>query len=340
MKNNLNHIRRCCLTIVLSLLLGIFPHVTSYADDNDEDDTQNTEYTSLETANYQSLNRYVSYAEFRRDCVISETKSGIFQFEDSFEKTGISLCADTEEGEWSDSAATSYAYGTACAAESSPITMAESGKTDENGLETFSDVSIGLYPLVGKRLTVGKGFYIPKVVLNSLSYTVENRKRSTPSLYIKNSLKRSVDPSNPETTLFTGLSANNAYVDEGNGSRSSSDTAKLTYQVGVVNSPVNSNDGNNRKYKWSVIDDTSLRQLVEKDVPESFTVTSVQDGMVFVVTDTYQVEIPEDPSTPTEPEHTQTGQLWWPVFLLSVWGLLMFLIGYGVRKKEHKNHNS
>ena len=59
-----------------------------------------------------------------------------------------------------------------------------------------------------------------------------------------------------------------------------------------------------------------------------------REGITFVVTNTYDEDVPDEPtpispSEPDEPEPNlpQTGQLWWPVPLLICAGLLFVIVG-------------
>ena len=45
-------------------------------------------------------------------------------------------------------------------------------------------------------------------------------------------------------------------------------------------------------------------------------------------------DIPDEPDQPDEPGLPQTGMLWWPVPLLSCGGLLLFLLGWGRRRRD------
>jgi hypothetical protein len=125
---------------------------------------------------------------------------------------------------------------------------------------------------------------------------------------------------------------------------------------------------NSWRYTWENLDAMSDWFLMERDVPAEYTVTSVAENAVFVVTNTYREETPEEPTptaptspapsapvspvpstpvspvpstpttptTPTQSRLPQTGQLWWPVSLLSVAGLTLILTGLSLRKKENE----
>ena len=82
-------------------------------------------------------------------------------------------------------------------------------------------------------------------------------------------------------------------------------------------------------------------RVVERDVPDGYTVTVEREGRVFVITNTKPDDTPEpsespEPSTsPDEPEKLpQTGQLWWPVPLLFCAGLIFVAAGLIIRRRR------
>ena len=120
---------------------------------------------------------------------------------------------------------------------------------------------------------------------------------------------------------------------------------------GVQNRTVVLSDENHWRHTWSGLDDSYTWTVKEIDVPEGFTESVSRSGRVFTVTNTYeepetpdkpdqpdtpdnpgqpddpgtpeQPDTPDTPSTPDTPEQPglpQTGQLWWPVLLLTLCG--------------------
>ena len=89
---------------------------------------------------------------------------------------------------------------------------------------------------------------------------------------------------------------------------------------------------------WSGLDDGCTWTVVEKEC-EGYTVRVEREGITFVMTNTYAAEIPDDPTpeaplppdpakpTPGGPTLPQTGQVWWPVPLLLMTGLLLLAVG-------------
>lgn len=107
---------------------------------------------------------------------------------------------------------------------------------------------------------------------------------------------------------------------------------------------------NGWRYTWTS-EPGRLWQVAEEACPDGFTVTVEQDGLTFTVTNTWQE--PQQPGNPDQPGSTpapgtppagqpggtlpQTGQLWWPVPLLLILGVLCVGIGQLRAHRKHKH---
>ena len=90
---------------------------------------------------------------------------------------------------------------------------------------------------------------------------------------------------------------------------------------------------NGWSYVWDELEDKHVWTLTE-DVPEGYTVTVTQEGVTFVVTNTKPYTPPPPPPPP--PDIPQTGQLWWPVPVLAVAGLMLFVIGFIRNRRNYE----
>ena len=70
---------------------------------------------------------------------------------------------------------------------------------------------------------------------------------------------------------------------------------------------------------------------MEKD-PGDYKVTVTQEGVTFVITNTYSGNSPINPDNPSGPKLPQTGQMWWPVPVLVTMGLALIIFGLWRRK--------
>jgi hypothetical protein len=266
-------------------------------------------------------------------------EGGVFQPHPHFEGAGVSLTSDDTADSWSASAATLESYLVQRASENAHIAPTATGKTDENGVVTFSGLEAGLYLLVGDQTTIGKNVYTPTATLVSLpSLDGIGAWRSDPSIYVKNSSQELVTPLDSVPT-YTDLTVIKIWKDEGHENERPASVTVTLYRNEEEYDTVTLSAENNWRYVWQIPDDTSRWHLVEKNIPENYTVTSAQDGNIFVVVNTFHEEppdLPELPDIPDEPSGQklpQTGQLWWPVSILAVGGLITLLAGFGLRRK-------
>lgn len=92
---------------------------------------------------------------------------------------------------------------------------------------------------------------------------------------------------------------------------------------------------NNWRYEWTDLDGSYEWTVVEKET-EGYTVEVSRESDTYVITNTY------DEPTPTVQEKTtlpQTGQLWWPVPVLTAAGLILIVIGL-VRRRGGNDEES
>ena len=111
---------------------------------------------------------------------------------------------------------------------------------------------------------------------------------------------------------------------------------------GKVYDMVTLNKDNNWRYTWSGLGSSYTWTVVEKE-NSGYTVQVERDGITFVITNTYVPEesepteptepTPTKPTNPTKPNLPQTGQLWWPVPVLLIAGLLFVILGLIRRRR-------
>lgn len=94
------------------------------------------------------------------------------------------------------------------------------------------------------------------------------------------------------------------------------------------------NEKNNWQYEWDSLEAGHVWKVVEKTIPTSYTMSNTLDGQTYVIVNTYNSKTP---STSTGGSSLpQTGQLWWPVPILTILGLAAFIIGWARRKEYEK----
>lgn len=240
---------------------------------------------------------------------------------------------------------------------------ADTGKSDANGQISFSSLKTGLYLVVASRLRYG-----------SYTYTFAPFLISLPNLENGNNWVYNVT-ANPKIDRDRNSGGGGGGSGGGGGGgapgKISYQIVKHWSDSGYENERPRSvsveilkngesyavrslSESNNWTYFWTADDDGSDWQVVEREVGDAYTVTVTGNSTAFALTNTRNIEIIDDEvplgpapsgteeilddSTPASGgKLPQTGQLWWPVPLLSVSGLLLFGLGW-VLDKRGKRH--
>jgi LPXTG-motif cell wall-anchored protein len=293
-----------CLAVTLFLLVSMVLSLAVFADGTDS----TAQTTSLTVVN-QAGNVPIPDAPFQLYLVATVTQSGHIRFAPEFADFGVALVAEeeSEDDNLSDTAVTLENYVVAMAAEDEPIEPVASVETDENGMAQFPDLPEGLYLLVGQPVTIDETVYTPLAMLITL-YDETTDNQSDLTVYTKVS-KRTVEPSPMDLTVLK------IWADDDNAaSQRPSEVTVTLYGDEEVYDTVTLSSQNNWRYTWENLDDTVDWHLVEIEVPDNYTVTAVQEGTVFVVTNTYVPEPTPTPApTPTAtpsptPEPTETPE--------------------------------
>lgn len=110
--------------------------------------------------------------------------------------------------------------------------------------------------------------------------------------------------------------------DDAAGARPQSVTVQLLGD-GAVADEVTLSTENGWRHVFEDLDGEVSWSVVEKDVPEPYTVSVEREGTTFTVTNT----APEVPVPETGGKLPQTGALWWPVLVLAAGGLGLMVFG-------------
>lgn len=90
------------------------------------------------------------------------------------------------------------------------------------------------------------------------------------------------------------------------------------------------NEKNQWQYRWENLSNEYDWRIVEKNVTSHYTVTSYSENESIFIVNTYNGDKEKEEQDDQIP---QTGQLWWPVPVLSIIGMICLIIGI-VKKKD------
>lgn len=218
------------------------------------------------------------------------------------------------------------------------------GTTDENGELSFDGLENGLYLLSGNRLSIGATTYIPSAAIVEVKANEEGLLDWT--VYPKFTQK---DTSSSESSEY---SVEKIWENDENANvRPESITVDI-YADGELEDSVTLNESNGWKYEWTSENREAEWSVKEREVPNGYTVVYRTEKTQFSVVNTYNTTTTTTTSTTststssetkitttTNDKLPQTGQLWWPVPILSLAGLVLISAGWRLHVKKEETQN-
>ena len=278
------------------------------------------------TISYQNEKTPLTGVKFDIYLVATVNEYGEITVTDDFKQFNVNIEGEKDEA-WSTLASTLEGY-----ALWSGIKPADNGRTDKQGIIRFPNkaetLKQGLYLVIAESHTQGGYIYeaVPfMVMLPSLDKEVNDWNYD-----VKAYPKHNSKPSGP-TVISLSRKALKVWDDNGHKSERPKEITVCLLRDGKVYSTVVLNESNNWKYTWNDLDNSHKWNVVEKD-PGDYKVTVTQEGVTFVITNTYSGNSPINPDNPSGPKLPQTGQMWWPVPVLVTMGLALIIFGLWRRK--------
>lgn len=198
--------------------------------------------------------------------------------------------------------------------------------TDASGAAKLAELDAGLYLLIGHSLKTEEGRYDVENQLIILPYAENTAEEWTYELEIKP--KAEFEENKPEPLKIMVVKV---WDDKESGeiNRPVSVTVHLL-RDGEKYDTVVLDEECNWRHEWTELD-RSYNWTVAEEVPAEYTVSIALEGTKFIITNTCDTP---PPPTPTPPPIPQTGQTWWPVPLLMIFGVILVAVGVLWRKED------
>lgn len=303
------------LIAVLCVALGILPSLSAFA--------VSAESGSL-TIGFRHEEQPIEGADFSVFRV-ARAAGGGYTLTGAFADYPVVFPSDPDVSDWNAVAVTLASY-----VASDNIPADASGTTNQYGVLTLTDLPLGLYLVTGEPILQGDTLYIPQPLLISVPYTANGNSEYDVSVDPKYEFRTETGEKLERRVLK--IWADNGYEKK----RPNEITVQLLCD-GEVYDEQTLNAANNWRYIWSDLDPAHNWQLLEKTVPENYTVLVEQQGVTFTVTNTYKPTTPPASTTPPE-TLPQTGMLWWPVPVMAACGILLCAVGIFLQKRR-KSHD-
>lgn len=258
---------------------------------------------------------------FRLYRVADVTENVEFTLTDDFKDSGLSV-EQMDTDTWQNVADTLADY-----IDKNPsIQPFDSGKTDASGELHFPTgqtvMKAGLYLVMGDQLQSGETVYTPAHSLVCLPDL------NTAGEWIED---RVVYPKLDKTGTVVDRKVMKIWKDDGYTSKRPDKIEVNLLHDGKLYETVTLSAENQWQYTWQNLSALGEWTAEEKNIPSGYTASVQADGTGFIITNTYT-----PPATPpnTPPHLPQTGVLWWPVPILAVAGLALFMLGWLRRQKN------
>lgn len=201
-----------------------------------------------------------------------------------------------------------------------------SGRTDENGQVVFEGLTKGLYLIIGESVIWDGMRYDPVPFLLTVpSQDAEGEWNYQTEADVK------YETSIPEKEE-TEYKVVKYWVGDGSGIAR---PVRITVDIlkdGVLFDTQTLTAENNWSYSWTAEDNGSVWQVVEREIPEHYTVKVEKNKTMFLLTNTYTGDTPEE-----VPKTGDSSVPLLPVTLLSLSGMVLILTGLAVRGRREKD---
>lgn len=201
-----------------------------------------------------------------------------------------------------------------------------SGTTDANGQVVFEGLAKGLYLIIGESVIRDGMRYDPVPFL----LTVPSQDAEGAWNYqTEADVKYETSVPEKEETEYKVVKC---WVGDGSGSVRPVQITVDILRDGVLFDTQTLTAENNWSYSWTAEDDGSVWQVVEREIPEDYTVKVEKDKTMFLLTNTYTGDTPEE-----VPKTGDSSVPLLPVTLLSLSGMVLILAGLAVRGRREKD---
>lgn len=256
-------------------------------------------------------------------------------------------CADVIDNEYKmteefESTGVEFDYSSASALQTTANSLANVVVTDEispvatalsneNGSAEFSQLEIGVYLVCGKSVVVDDKNYEFSPMIVEIKENTEENIVSYGKFTVTD-----VEIPQPTDYKIVKLWENEKDITT---YRPQSISVEI-YFDGELFDTVTLSEQTQWSYAWTS-DKAGEWNVKEVSVPDEYAVTYKNDGATYTIVnkldDSYTNTPPTDNPPSTDTDIPQTGQLWWPVPVLVIVGLLCVILGLKLNSKNEKD---
>lgn len=241
----------------------------------------------------------------------------------NFEASGLILDGIQTAGEWNVVRSTLEAHILAYKIAPELISV-----TNEDGEASFRTLRTGMYLAIVSRVEQDGFYYRFDSALIALpGLGQDGHWQYQVSVNAKGEALPPVDPDEKVELKVLKLWRG----DEGRTDRPKSIEVEI-FRDGISHKTVILSEENHWAYSWSAMDDGSSWTVVERNVPQGYTVTVEERISTFVLTNTWTPTYPEDPVKP--PSTGDTANILLHVLIMIVSGSMLIILGVTGKKSR------
>ncbi len=257
---------------------------------------------------------YFSDVEVKIYRIAQVSRTGIFTLAGDFKDYPVDVTMVETQAEWDDVTTTLESYITA-----DKITPYAIITTNEKGEAFFPKIETGLYLVLGTTVDMETAIYTFKTFLAAVP---SPDAEGNPVYDVVAIPKHDVFIPEPDEIEYKVVKQ---WKDEGNGEDRPNEVEIEIYKDGELQFEQILNAETNWSYRWVTIDDGSKWQVVERNVPEGYSVTVNENQTTFTVVNTYV-------APPPPPQTGDTSVMWPYVLLMFLSGGVLLVVAMNGRK--------
>lgn len=267
---------------------------------------------------YHSGDTALSGAVFSMYKVANISSSVRFTLTEAFKDAPVSLDRLMDQSAWKESADVLKRH-----VQNHAVAPTATAETDAEGKSIATMLPSGLYLVTGEKLELDWNVYTPETALILLP----NRSTTGEWLY-----EVEMHPK-PEIEVIERISRQVVKVwnDQANVSNRPTQLTVEMYRDGEIYDTVTLSAANGWSHRWTDLDGRCQWTVREPDIPAGYSSKITQSGERFIITNTLSSAATPAPDSSLP----QTGLTWWPVPVLVLAGMSLFLIGWLRQRRHH-----
>ena len=212
-------------------------------------------------------------------------------------------------------------------------------RTNAQGIFEWENIPKGLYLILGSQTKDEKYIYTPSPIMVTIPGMEVNGVWNSHVVVEHHKLEKEEIEKQKETTRIQVIKI---WKDKGYKEKRPSEVKIELLRDGKTYDTVKLNAKNNWKHQWSNLSTDYKWTVAEKNISSDYRVEYTKSGNKVYVINYHKMpekpEKPKEPKPPSTPEISkveklpQTGQLWWPVPILTIFGIGLWMIGWNKRR--------